>query len=179
MAFICFFKRYFGCGPFLKSLLNLLQCCFCFMFWFFGLGACGILAPQPGIKPIPPALEGEVLTTGPPGESQKMVYKRHTKEHWLSVRVKQIGWTNFPADNNYKIWAKYFFFLKQLFKDTGGWPKQADTAREPTLERPLSDWLVTLAFAWWHTPVHKCLGGRKHQPGHLEVSEERDRKSVV
>ena len=39
------------------------------MFWFFGPEACGILAPWPGIKPAPPALEGEVLTTGPPGKS--------------------------------------------------------------------------------------------------------------
>ena len=31
--------------------------------------ACGILVPRPGIKPTPPALEGGVLTTGPPGES--------------------------------------------------------------------------------------------------------------
>ena len=29
----------------------------------------GILAPQPGIEPTPPALEGEVLTTGPGGKS--------------------------------------------------------------------------------------------------------------
>ena len=52
----------FLCGPFLKSLLNLLQYCFCFMFWFFGQEACGILAPWPGIEPLPPALEGKVLT---------------------------------------------------------------------------------------------------------------------
>ena len=47
----------------LKSLLNLLQYCFCCMLCFFGLKACGILAPLPGIEPVPPALEGEVLTT--------------------------------------------------------------------------------------------------------------------
>ena len=29
------FKRSFGCGPFLKSLSNFLQYCFCFMFCFF------------------------------------------------------------------------------------------------------------------------------------------------
>ena len=28
-----------------------------------------LLAPQPGIKPTPPALEGEVLTHGPPGKA--------------------------------------------------------------------------------------------------------------
>ena len=31
--------------------------------------ACGILVPQPGIEPESPALEGEVLTTRPPGKS--------------------------------------------------------------------------------------------------------------
>ena len=39
------------------------------MFWFLGADACGILASQPGIEPVPPALEGEVLTTGPLGKS--------------------------------------------------------------------------------------------------------------
>ena len=50
-----------------KSLLNLLQHCFC-----FGSDACGILAPQPGIQPIPLALEVKVnhwKTTGKPGKS--------------------------------------------------------------------------------------------------------------
>ena len=41
----------------LKSLLNLLQYCFCFMFWFFGREACGILAPRPGMEPASPASE--------------------------------------------------------------------------------------------------------------------------
>ena len=65
-----FFKIFlFWCGPNLKSLLNLLQYCFCFIFWFFGHKACGILAPRTGIEPAPTALEGEVLTTGLPGKS--------------------------------------------------------------------------------------------------------------
>ena len=28
----------------------------------------GILDPQPGTEPVPPALEGKILTTGPPGK---------------------------------------------------------------------------------------------------------------
>ena len=52
-----------------KALLNLLQYCFCFIFCFFGHEACGILASQPGFELSPPALEGAVLTTGPPGKS--------------------------------------------------------------------------------------------------------------
>ena len=39
------------------------------MFRFFVSEACDILAPQPGIEPAPPALEGEVVITGPPGRS--------------------------------------------------------------------------------------------------------------
>ena len=39
------------------------------MFYSFGRGACGILAPGPGIEPAFTALEGEVLTTGLPGKS--------------------------------------------------------------------------------------------------------------
>ena len=33
------------------------------MFWFLGCEACGILAPQPGMEPTTPALEGKVLRT--------------------------------------------------------------------------------------------------------------------
>ena len=49
-----------------------------FMFWLFGGGACGILGPQPGIKPAPPALEDEFLTTEPPGKSS--FEKHHTSK---------------------------------------------------------------------------------------------------
>ena len=69
-----FFFKIFLCGPFLKSLLSLLQYCFCFMFWFFSHEACGILAPWPGIEPVPPALEGEVLNTGLPSKSPRSLF---------------------------------------------------------------------------------------------------------
>ena len=41
-----FFKHFFKCGAFLKSFLNLLQYCFCFIFWLFGLEVHGIFSPQ-------------------------------------------------------------------------------------------------------------------------------------
>ena len=44
------------------------------MFWFFGHKACGILAPQPGIRSAPLALEGKVLTTGLPGKSHRTIF---------------------------------------------------------------------------------------------------------
>ena len=73
---ICsFFSLFFWCEPFLKSLLNLLQHCFWFIFRFFGREACGILNPWPGIEPVPPALEGGILTTGPSGNSCSLFLK--------------------------------------------------------------------------------------------------------
>ena len=41
---------------------------------FFGHKVRGILAPQPGIEPTPSTLEGEGLTTGPPGKSLRLTF---------------------------------------------------------------------------------------------------------
>ena len=51
---------------FIEFVTTLLWVCLCV---FFDLEACGILAAWLGIEPPPPALECEVLTTGPPGKS--------------------------------------------------------------------------------------------------------------
>ena len=40
------------------------------MFWFFGLGACGILTPQLGFEPAPPELEDKISTAELPGKFQ-------------------------------------------------------------------------------------------------------------
>ena len=48
---VFFFLRFFWMWTILKSLLNLLQYCFCFLFWCFGHETCEILAPQSGIEP--------------------------------------------------------------------------------------------------------------------------------
>ena len=45
------------------------------MFWFFGREECGILVPRSGIELTPPALEGEVLTTGPPVKFPRPFFK--------------------------------------------------------------------------------------------------------
>lgn len=64
---------------FLKSVLNLLQYCFCCVFWSFGPQACGILAPQAETKPTSLALEGGVFTTGPQRSPVKMSLQRGLK----------------------------------------------------------------------------------------------------
>ena len=84
--FLIFLKDFFMVH-FLKSLLNVLQYCFGFMFWFFSHEACRILAPCPGIELPSPALGGEVLTTGPPGKSHKfyllLIYLSLNSHMWL------------------------------------------------------------------------------------------------
>ena len=68
---VCFFLNV---NHLLKTLLHCYNITsvlwFCFV-WFVFLNhmVCEISAPQPQIKPIPPAWEKEVLTTGPPGKS--------------------------------------------------------------------------------------------------------------
>ena len=75
-VFFCFFFLIFWRGPFLKSLLSLLQYYICVTLWTFGHTACGILAPWPGLELTPPALEGEVPTTEPPGKSLEVAFER-------------------------------------------------------------------------------------------------------
>ena len=69
LSFFFFFPWY---GPFEKSLLNLLQYCFLF-FYVLGFGAPGIwnFSFPTKDQTSPSALEGKVLTTGPPGKSLK------------------------------------------------------------------------------------------------------------
>ena len=73
------FPFFFDGGPFFKWLLNLLQYYFSFIAWFFGSEACGILAPQPGIKTTPPAFKGKVSITGPPGKP--VAFSFQSKKH--------------------------------------------------------------------------------------------------
>ena len=36
--------------------------------------------PEPGIKPVSPALSGRLLTNGPPGKPPSFLFKKHTSE---------------------------------------------------------------------------------------------------
>lgn len=45
-----------------------------FLSWCFGCKARGILAHQPGIETVLPALEGEILMTGLPGKSLQLFW---------------------------------------------------------------------------------------------------------
>lgn len=61
-----FFQRFFKMWTIFKIFIEFITILLLFYgFIPFGHEACGILAPQPGIKPIRLAMEGEVLTTQP------------------------------------------------------------------------------------------------------------------
>lgn len=66
-----FFLRFFWCGPCFKSLLNFfnIASALSFRVFFFLALKHEILVPQLGISPYLPAMEGQVLTTGPSGKS--------------------------------------------------------------------------------------------------------------
>ena len=55
------------------ELLSTAQYCLFYIWGLFGLKAYGILASQPGVRSIPPALVGKVPTTGPPGNSLELL----------------------------------------------------------------------------------------------------------
>lgn len=58
-----------------------------FIFCFFGHESSGKLVPQPGIKPIPLALEDQILTTGLQGKSlQKLSFAFHIGEELNAVK---------------------------------------------------------------------------------------------
>ena len=46
---------------------------FIFIFWLC-CAACGLSIPQPGMEPVAPALEGKILTTGPPGTFPRLIH---------------------------------------------------------------------------------------------------------
>ena len=61
------------------------------MSWSFGHEACGILTPQPGIKPALTALASEILTTGLPGKSLASFLITGRDGEWNEIvnKVKQ------------------------------------------------------------------------------------------
>ena len=61
---LAFLKLFFKLLPTILSFFDVDHCS-CLV---FGWEACGISAPWPGIEPVTPALESEILTIGPPGK---------------------------------------------------------------------------------------------------------------
>ena len=65
------------------------------MFCVFDHEECGILAPRPGTEPVSPALESEILTTGPPRTSPDVILT------WvvLSKETERLTECKIPVDS--------------------------------------------------------------------------------
>ena len=63
--------------------------------------AWGLLVPQPGIKPVTPALQGEFLATGPPGKSLKQVLDHR----WLQSSWQLSSWVSVAKEVTVKCWS--------------------------------------------------------------------------
>ena len=93
-------------GPFLKSLLTLLQHCFCFMFWFLGQEACGILVPRPGIEPRISCPGRQSLNHWTAGEVPKVCLLFFFIVEWISVSLYDcfwgfvVSWPSLPLEQN-------------------------------------------------------------------------------
>ena len=71
--FFFFFLKFFDVDHFKSLYWICYNISSALWFGFLAAGTCRVLAPWPGIKPVPPTLEGEVLTTGLPGKLLKKV----------------------------------------------------------------------------------------------------------
>ena len=69
VLFFAFKDFFFDVGHFFKAFIEFVTILLLFHVLSFWLEACRNLAPQPGMEPLPPALKGEILTTGPPGKA--------------------------------------------------------------------------------------------------------------
>ena len=92
-SFYSFFKDLIWCGPFLSHYSICYHLASVSCFGFSGHKVCGILPPWPGVDHIPPALEGEVLTTGPPGKSQEPDIRMSK----LKQRMCILGWIKYST----------------------------------------------------------------------------------
>ena len=145
---------YFGFLLFVfKPLLNLLQYCFCYMFWFFGREARGILAPWPGIKPAPPALEGKILTTGPPGKPLVLYFVPDFFQEFAWIYQSQLLLFNlfrrFAIIGHFLSGGRKMWYIRCYFCDNSEVNRQET---EPTDTR-----VITKHRCWHHTDLDLSL----------------------
>ena len=116
-----FFGEHFWVGHFkiFKPLLILLTKLLLFLcFWSFGHEESGILASQPGIESASPALEGDVLTAGPPGKSHSNIFEQSCSA--LTLLVSKCG----QALHNMKLLLDRMTISasQQVSWETKSWP---------------------------------------------------------
>ena len=117
---------FFWCGPFSKSVLNLLQYCFCSMiFGPLAMRPAGSHLLNQGLNPCAPKSEVEISTTGAPGKSLytllKAVYWRFAdssiSEFWAwkyKIRIRPSG--HDCLQQNFFVWMTLVMRFGDTFK---------------------------------------------------------------
>ena len=129
----------------------------CF-FFFFGHDMCGILASRPGFEPSPPALEGEVLTTGQPGKSPD----------FLSFVYSLISWTlPMPRTRGLYILDQQIHSYGNRGSGVGNSTYKNTKHPSPQLSMGFSRQEYTISFSrgssrprdWTHVSYVSCVAG--------------------
>ena len=103
--FIIFFKIFFMWIVFKVFIEFVTVLLWFYVLFFFSCKSCGILAPQPGIEPTPPALEGEVLISGPPGRSLEWPHILKLNRESLLLFIKDCDYCIGPLMYKVQSWS--------------------------------------------------------------------------
>jgi len=85
---------------------------------FFGLEVCVTLAPWPGIEPTLSILEGEVLTTGPPGKSLSFLKNFWNMRFCVTLSELWLSDELFLHESNWAYLKHWFLTLSFKYTHT-------------------------------------------------------------
>jgi len=148
-----FFKDFLMWTIFLKSLLNLLQYCFCFMVWFFLLrGMWYLSSPATAAKSLQscPTLCNP-RDSGPPGYPVPGILQARTLE-WVAISFSN-AWWKVKVKSLSPVWlwvtpwtAAYQAPLSMGFSRQEYW---SGVPSPSPLSSPTRDWTCTLCIGRW------------------------------
>ena len=124
---------------------------FFLMLWSFGHEACRTQAPWPGIETAPPAVEGEVLTPGPPGKSFQKIFDALIVPWWWMRQCKTKGLVG------NQIWSISFAELKKYIYLAISETKYQEALRienRDTWERTLHFNLISFMWLLYLSPLN-------------------------
>ena len=94
-------------------------------FFFFSRETCGVFAPQPRVKPAPPALKGKGLTAGLPGKSLKIHFGLNYQKYSIHENgIKRKMWW-FLNIRRIFILEMHLFkkWIESMVEWEGPWPR--------------------------------------------------------
>ena len=150
-----FFKDFLMWTIFLKSLLNLLQYCFCFIVWFFfNSKACGILAPllltaAKSLQSCPTLCDP--IDSGPPAYPVPGILQARILE-WVAISFSNAWWkVKVKSLSPVRLWVTPWTAAHQA-PPSMEFSRQEYWSGVPSpspLSFPTRDWTCTLCIGRW------------------------------